>query len=79
MEQKQESATSHVKSTELNSSTDTNSVKEHTSSMISPPPNVPLPNVVVLVLLMLCVGVIIIAGYLHGDMHFAKVLEHLKS
>jgi hypothetical protein len=27
---------------------------------------------------MLCVGAIIIGGYIHGDMHFAKVLEHLK-
>jgi hypothetical protein len=35
-------------------------------------------NLVVLGLLMLCVGAIIIGGYIHGDMHFAKVLEHLK-
>ena len=35
-------------------------------------------NVVMLGLLMLCVAAIIIGGYIHGDMHFAKVLEHLK-
>jgi len=35
-------------------------------------------NIVVLGLLMLCVGAIIIGGDIHGDMHFAKVLEHLK-
>jgi hypothetical protein len=34
--------------------------------------------VLMLSLLMLCVGAIIVAGYIHGDMHFAKVLEHLK-
>jgi hypothetical protein len=34
--------------------------------------------VLMLGLLMLCVGAIIVAGYIHGDMHFAKVLEHLK-
>jgi hypothetical protein len=40
-----------------------------------------LPDNVMIVLtlglLMLCVGAIIIGGYIHGDMHFAKVLEHL--
>jgi len=40
-----------------------------------------LPDNVMIVLtlglLMLCVGAIIVAGYIHGDMHFAKVLEHL--
>ena len=35
-------------------------------------------NLVVLGLLMLCVAGIIVGGYIHGDMHFAKVLEHLK-
>jgi hypothetical protein len=35
-------------------------------------------NVVMLGLLMLCVAAIITGGYIHGDMHFAKVLEHLK-
>jgi len=35
-------------------------------------------NIVVLGLLILSVAVIIVAGYIHGDMHFAKVLEHLK-
>jgi hypothetical protein len=72
MEQKQESVTSHVKSTELNSSTDTNSVKEHTSL------TTPLPNILMLGLFFLFTGAIIVAGYIHGDMHFAKVLEHLK-
>ena len=74
MEKKQESATSNVKSTESSTSNDTGSEKTNIALTTSP-----LPNVVVLVLLMLCVGAIIIAGYLHGDMHFSKVLEHLKS
>jgi hypothetical protein len=34
--------------------------------------------VAMLGLLMLGVAAIIVAGYIHGDMHFAKVLEHLK-
>jgi len=34
--------------------------------------------VLMLGLLMLCVAGIIVGGYIHGDMHFAKVLEHLK-
>jgi hypothetical protein len=34
--------------------------------------------VAMLGLLMLSVAAIIVAGYIHGDMHFAKVLEHLK-
>jgi len=41
-----------------------------------------LPDNVMIVLtlglLMLCVAAIIVGGYIHGDMHFAKVLEHLK-
>tara|TARA_S200002703_G_C3723070_1_gene222143 strand:+ start:680 stop:814 length:135 start_codon:yes stop_codon:yes gene_type:complete len=35
-------------------------------------------NLVVLGLLMVCVAAIIVGGYIHGDMHFAKVLENLK-
>jgi len=34
--------------------------------------------VLMLGLLMLCVAGIIIGGYIHGDMHFAKVIETLK-
>ena len=34
-------------------------------------------NIVVLGLLLLCVLGIIVGGYIHGDMHFAKVLETL--
>jgi len=34
-------------------------------------------NIVVLGLLLVCVLGIIVAGYIHGDMHFAKVLETL--
>lgn len=35
-------------------------------------------NVVVLGLLFLCVIAIIVVGYIHGDMHFSKVLENIK-
>ena len=37
-----------------------------------------IPLTITLGLLMVCVAAIIVAGYIHGDMHFAKVLEHLK-
>jgi len=37
-----------------------------------------IPLTITLGLLMVCVGAIIVGGYIHGDMHFAKVLEHLK-
>ena len=72
MEQNTESATSSVKSTEQSILSDTNSPKEHTT--LTPP----VPNVIMLVLLFLATIAIIVAGYIHGDMHFAKVLEHLK-
>jgi len=71
MEQKPESVTSNVKSTEPNTSNDINSVKEPTLST-------PLPNVLMLVLLFLITLVIIYAGYLHGDMHLLKVLKNAK-
>ena len=73
MEQNTESVTSNVKSTEQSTLSDTNSPKEHTT--LTPP----VPNVIMLVLLFLATIAIIAAGYIHGDMHFAKVLEHLKS
>ena len=71
MEQKQEFVTSPAKNTDQKLLSDTNLKKEHTSST-------PLPNVIVLGLLFLSTIAIIVAGYIHGDMHFAKVLEHLK-
>jgi len=36
-----------------------------------------VPLVTVLGLLLLCVLAIIVGGYIHGDMHFAKVLQTL--
>jgi len=72
MEQITESATSNVKSTEQNISSDTNLPKDHTTS------TTPVPNVIMLGLLFLSTIAIIVAGYIHGDMHFAKVLEQLK-
>jgi len=72
MEQNTESATSNVKSTEQSTLSDTNSPKEHTT--LTPP----VPNVIMLGLLFLSTIAIIVAGYIHGDMHFAKVLETLK-
>ena len=35
--------------------------------------------VLMLSLLMICVAGIIIGGYIHGGMHFSKVLETLKN
>jgi len=72
MEQNTESATSNVKSTEQSTLSDTNLPKEHTT--LTPP----VPNVIMLGLLFLSTIAIIVAGYIHGDMHFAKVLETLK-
>jgi hypothetical protein len=72
MEQNTESVTSNVKHTEQNTLSDTTSPKEHTT--LTPP----VPNVIMLGLLFLSTIAIIVAGYIHGDMHFAKVLEHLK-
>jgi hypothetical protein len=73
MEQNIESATSNVKSTEQNTLSDTNSKKEHT--ILTPP----VPNVIMLGLFFLATIGIIVFGYIHGDMHFAKVLETLKN
>ena len=72
MEQTEESVTSNVKNTESNISTDTDLKKEVTLP-------IPLPNVIMLGLLFLATIAIIVAGYVHGDMHFAKVLEYFKS
>jgi hypothetical protein len=35
-------------------------------------------NLMVLGLLFLCIVGIIVGGYIHGDMHFSKVLENIK-
>jgi len=69
MEQIQESATSNVKNTEPNTSNDINSEKEVTLST-------PLPNILMLVLLFLSTIGIIIAGYIHGNMHLLTVLKN---
>jgi len=37
-----------------------------------------IPLTITLGLLILCVAGIIVGGYIHGDMHFAKVLETLR-
>jgi len=42
------------------------------------PKDTRVPLTITLGLFILSVGAIIVAGYIHGDMHFAKVLEHLK-
>ena len=69
MEQIPESVTSNVKNTEPNTSNDTNSEKEVTLST-------PLPNILMLVLLFLSTIGIIIAGYIHGNMHLLTVLKN---
>ena len=69
METTPESVTSNVKITEPNTSNDTNSAKEVTSST-------PLPNILMLVLLFLSTIGIIIAGYIHGNMHLLTVLKN---
>ena len=69
METTPESVTSNVKNTELNTSNDTNSEKEVTLST-------PLPNILMLVLLFLSTIGIIIAGYIHGNMHLLTTLKN---
>ena len=71
MEKTEESVTSSVKSTESNTSTDTDSKKELTLST-------PLPNVIMLGLLFLMTLGIIYAGYVKGDMHLLTVLKNAK-
>jgi len=73
MDKIEEPAISKQKSTDPNISNDTGSKKTNISL------TTPLPNVIMLGLLFLATIAIIIGGYIHGDMHFAKVLEHLKS
>ena len=67
-----EPAISKQKSTEPSTSNDTGSEKTNISL------TTPLPNVLMLGLLFLATIAIIIAGYIHGEMHFAKVLENFK-
>ena len=71
MEQTEESATSNVKNTESNTSTDTDLKKEVTLPT-------PLPNVIMLGLLFLMTLGIIYAGYVKGDMHLLTVLKNAK-
>ena len=72
MDKIEEPAISKRKSTEPSTSNDTGSEKTNISL------TTPLPNVLMLVLLFLATIAIIVAGYIHGDMHFAKVLEYFK-
>ena len=72
MDKIEEPAISKQKSTEPSTSNDTGSEKTNISL------TTPLPNVLMLVLLFLATIAIIVAGYIHGDMHFAKVLEYFK-
>ena len=71
MEQTEESATSNVKNTESNTSTDTDLKKEVTLS-------IPLPNVLMLGLLFLMTLGIIYAGYVKGDMDLLTGLKNAK-
>ena len=71
METTPESVTSNVKNTEINTSNDTGSEKEHTLST-------PLPNILMLGLLFLITLGIIYAGYVKGDMHLLTVLKNAK-
>jgi len=69
METTPESVTSSAKITEPNTSNDTNFKKENTLPT-------PLPNILMLVLLFLSTIGIIIAGYIHGNMHLLTVLKN---
>ena len=69
MEQKAESVTLNVMSTENNTSNDINSEKENINST-------PLYNVLSLVLLFLATLAIIHFGYVHGNMHLLTTLKN---
>jgi len=58
--------------------TDTNSTNESTKCKSPTDLEKPIPQVATLGVLGLCVIAILIAGYIHGDMHIEKVFEHLK-
>ena len=44
----------------------------------SPKLDTRIPLTITLIVLGLCVLATLVAGYIHGDMHFAKVLENIK-
>ena len=71
MEKTPESATLNVKSTEKNSSTDTNLKKEVTLST-------PLPNIIMLGITLLAILGIIVLGYLKGNMHLLTTLKNAR-
>ncbi len=68
-DQTEEHVTSSAKNIEVNTSNDTNSVKEVTLST-------PWPNVISLVLIFISSLGIIYAGYIHGNMHLLTTLKN---
>lgn len=73
-----EPAILNVKRTELNILFAIIWIKIKLESMIDTN-NPPVPHVIVLGLLMLCVAAIIIGGYIHGHMNLPEVIKHLKT
>ena len=74
METTPESATSSVKNTETNTSNDINSEKEVTSPTTLPKdPIIPSLMFLGVIFATLCV---IVAGYIHGDMHLPTTLKN---
>ena len=58
--------------------TDTNSTNEETKSNSTTNLEKPIGQIATLGVLGLCVIVILVGGYIHGDMHIEKVFENLK-
>ena len=74
MEQNEESVTLSVKSTEPNTSNDTNSEKENTSSTTLPKDPI-IPSLMFLGVIF-CTLCVIVLGYIHGNMHLLTTLKN---
>ena len=76
MEQNEESVTLSVKSTEPNTSNDTNSEKINTSSTTLPKDPI-IPSLMFLGVILATLGVIVL-GYFKGNMHLLTTLKNAK-
>ena len=76
METTPESATSNVKSTETNSSTDTNLEKEVTSSTTLPKDPI-VPTLMFLGVILATLSIIVL-GYFKGNMHLFTTLKAVR-
>ena len=76
METTPESATSNVKSTETNTSNDTDLEKINTSSITLPKDPI-VPIIMILGIILVTLGVIVL-GYLKGNMHLLTTFKNAR-